>query len=53
MVSLFDLDTIRYGLQNSLDTKELVKFATDLSTNLTEEEEFWKLLKKKCDTIKL
>lgn len=42
--SFISLDELRFNLQYQLSTKELVRFAISLSSNLTEEEEFWRLL---------
>lgn len=41
----FDLDSLRYCLQNQLTTKELVEFALSLRENLTDEEGFTEIVK--------
>lgn len=51
ITSTIDTDSLIYNLQNELSTKDLVQFALNLSLNLTDEEKFFRLLKKKADRI--
>jgi len=48
-----DTDELKYSLQNTLSTKQLVKFAIDLSVNLTDEVEYLRELKKQLNKMNL
>lgn len=45
------LDNILYSLKETLTTDELVDFCISIGDGLTDEESFYKLLKKKVDKI--
>lgn len=47
------LDDITYQLQCNLSTKRLVDFALLLGDNLSESEEFYRLLKQSVNKLKL
>ncbi len=44
---------IKNALQSQLTTKQLVEFVMELGNNLTHSEEYYRLLKKKLDKLKL
>ena len=51
ITSKVTLDDIIWGLQGQLETKELVDFCVSLGDSLTDDENFYKRLKKRVDKI--
>ena len=53
IAATMDTDELKYSLQNTLSTKQLVKFAIDLGDNLTDEIEYLRELKKQLNKMNL